>query len=192
MVAMKTLPSNSSALRWWSLACVLLLAASPGHASMFKGEALDQAADVLTWVVLILVPLIGIALFWMVHVLPEKIAHQRHHPQTKAIQVLCLLSLVFGGLLWPIAWLWAYTKPVSYRLAYGTDKSDDYFLEMAERLRAGKLDTAEVEHLREELDAIRARGAMTPEMAALRRLIDAATAPVPPAPAAAARTGGIA
>ena len=42
---------------------------------------------------------------------------------------LCLLSLVFGGLLWPIAWLWAYTKPVGYKLAYGTDKHPDYFKE---------------------------------------------------------------
>jgi hypothetical protein len=30
--------------------------------------------------------------------------------------------LVFGGLLWPIAWLWAYTKPVLYKRAYGVDK----------------------------------------------------------------------
>jgi hypothetical protein len=43
------------------------------------------------------------------------------HPQTKAIQCLCLLSLCFGGLLWPIAWLWAYSKPVLHKLAYGTD-----------------------------------------------------------------------
>jgi hypothetical protein len=56
--------------------------------------------------------------------MPEKIAHKRGHPQTGAIQCLCLLSLVFGGLLWPIAWLWAYTKPVGYKLAYGTDKVD--------------------------------------------------------------------
>ena len=35
--------------------------------------------------------------------------------------MLCLLSLVFGGLLWPIAWLWAYSKPVMYKMAYGTD-----------------------------------------------------------------------
>ena len=42
---------------------------------------------------------------------------------------MCLLSLVFGGLLWPIAWLWAYTKPVGYKLAYGTDKHPDYFKE---------------------------------------------------------------
>ena len=42
---------------------------------------------------------------------------------------MCLLSLAFGGLLWPLAWLWAYTKPVGYKLAYGTDKSPDYFKE---------------------------------------------------------------
>ena len=79
-------------------------------------------ADVLTWIVLIVVPIGGIVLFWLVHILPEKIAHKRHHPQFEAIRTLCLLSLVFGGLLWPIAWLWAYTKPVAYKMAYGTDK----------------------------------------------------------------------
>ena len=35
--------------------------------------------------------------------------------------MLCLLSLAFGGLLWPLAWLWAYTKPVLHKMAYGTD-----------------------------------------------------------------------
>lgn len=89
---------------------------------MFKGEALDKVADVLAWVVMILVPIAGIWLFWLVHVLPEKIAEKKGHPQAPAIKMLCLLSLVFGGMLWPIAWLWAYTKPVGYKLAYGTDR----------------------------------------------------------------------
>ena len=70
---------------------------------------------------LIVGPIIGIAIFWLVHILPEKIAHKKMHPQTRAIQCLCLLSLCFGGLLWPIAWLWAYTKPVLHKMAYGTD-----------------------------------------------------------------------
>ena len=70
-----------------------------------------------------------ITLFWLVHVLPEKIAHKRHHPQLEGIRTLCFLSLAFGGLLWPMAWLWAYTKPVGYKLAYGTDKHPDYFKE---------------------------------------------------------------
>jgi len=99
----------------------LLLLGQPAQASMFKGEALDAIAEGISWVVLVLVPVVGIAVFWLVHILPEKIAEKKKHPQAKAIQVLCLLSLVFGGLLWPLAWLWAYSKPVMYKLAYGTD-----------------------------------------------------------------------
>jgi CBS domain containing-hemolysin-like protein len=99
------------------------LMASPAraHASIFQGETLDSIANGISWVVLIVAPVIGIAIFWLVHILPEKIAHKKMHPQTRAIQCLCLLSLCFGGLLWPIAWLWAYTKPVLHKMAYGTD-----------------------------------------------------------------------
>jgi CBS domain containing-hemolysin-like protein len=117
-------PERLAARRWSPAGLLALLALLPlhAHASMFKGEALDTAADVLTWVVLIIAPVVGIGVFLMVHILPEKVAERNHHPQTKAIQCLCLLSLFFGGLLWPLAWLWAYSKPVLYQLAYGTDK----------------------------------------------------------------------
>jgi hypothetical protein len=91
------------------------------HASIFQGETLDSIANGISWVVLIIAPIIGIGVFWMVHILPEKIAEKKKHPQTKAIQCLCLLSLCFGGLLWPLAWLWTYTKPVLHKMAYGTD-----------------------------------------------------------------------
>jgi CBS domain containing-hemolysin-like protein len=94
------------------------------QASMFKGETLDTVANIGAWVVLIIAPLIAITVFWLVHILPEKIAEKRHHPQAKAIQTLCLLSLVFGGMLWPLAWLWAYSKPVLYKMAYGTDRAE--------------------------------------------------------------------
>ena len=164
------------------LACTFLaLAAAPARASFLSGEALDTMADVLALVVLFLVPAVVIVLFWIVHVLPEKIAHKRHHPQRDAITTLCLLSLVFGGLLWPIAWLWAYTKPVGYRLAYGTDKHEDYFGEMAVKARAGSLSRAEIVHLREELDAIAARGTLSPVLRALRTELDAPPAAAAPA-----------
>lgn len=105
----------------WLLAIILLSLPSRAHASLFHGETLDAIANGISWVVLIIGPIIGIAVFWLVHILPEKIAEKKKHPQTRAIQCLCLLSLCFGGLLWPIAWLWAYTKPVLHRMAYGTD-----------------------------------------------------------------------
>ncbi len=103
------------------IAFAFLALPSRAHASIFHGETLDSIANGISWVVLVIAPIIGIAAFWLVHILPEKIAHKKMHPQTKAIQCLCLLSLCFGGLLWPIAWLWAFTKPVLHKMAYGTD-----------------------------------------------------------------------
>ena len=100
---------------------VLLWAPSAAHASFLSPEAEDKLATIIALVVIFVVPAVLITLFWLVHILPEKIAHQRHHPQFEAIRTLCLLSLLFGGLLWPLAWIWAYSKPVFYKLAYGTD-----------------------------------------------------------------------
>ncbi len=175
-----------------SVIAALLAAAAPtaAHASFLPPELMDTAAFYLAWFILIAMPIVGIVLFWLVHILPEKIAHKRHHPQKDAIQTLCLLSLVFGGMLWPFAWLWAYTKPVSYRLAYGTDKGDEYFEHMADKAQAGELPPAEMKYLLDELDAVATRGAMSLELQHARTKIGAAIAaataapPPPPAPAA--------
>jgi len=109
-----------------ALLALLLAAPTHAHASFLHGETLDAVANGIAWFALILVPIVGVTVFLMVHVLPEKIAHKRNHPQLGAIKCLCLLSLVFGGLLWPIAWLWAYSKPVLHKLAYGTDVDDSH------------------------------------------------------------------
>ena len=154
-------------------AILALVAPDIARAAFLSGDALDTAADWVAILVLIVVPVVVIVVFWLVHILPEKIAEQRHHPQKSAINTLCLLSLFFGGLLWPAAWLWAYTRPVAYRMAYGTDKHDDYFLERGEEAKQGNLVGAEIEHLREELDAMAARGKLPPELATLRAELDA-------------------
>jgi CBS domain containing-hemolysin-like protein len=165
-----TLPRHTAAA---ALALVASAVPSVALASFLSGEALDTAATVIAWFVLCFVPIVVIVLFWLVHVMPEKIAEKRHHPQKDAIHALCLLSLVFGGLLWPFAWLWAYTKPVGYRLAYGTDKHDDYFVELSDRARAGALLGDELAHLREELDAMAAKGLLPARLKALRAELDA-------------------
>jgi CBS domain containing-hemolysin-like protein len=91
-------------------------------ASFLSPEFEDSLATFIAVVVIFIVPVVLIVAFWLVHILPEQIAHKRNHPQFEAIRTLCLLSLVFGGLLWPIAWLWAYSKPVMHKIAYGHDK----------------------------------------------------------------------
>jgi CBS domain containing-hemolysin-like protein len=123
-------PGSRNAGRWLHARRIAMAAAllghgiAPAHASLLSGEAVDTAADILAIAVLVIVPVVGITVFWLVHILPEKMAEKRGHPQAEAIKVLCLLSLVFGGLLWPLAWLWAFSRPVLYKLAYGRDRED--------------------------------------------------------------------
>jgi hypothetical protein len=133
------------------------------HASLLSPEAEDAMAKYIAIFALTFVPVALIGLFWMVHVLPEKIAHKRHHPQAEAIHTLCLLSLVFGGLLWPIAWLWAYTKPVGYKLAYGTDKHPDYYKEHGLAEPDGQ--TADI---RQRIAALEEHGVPAGELDAIR------------------------
>ena len=157
---MQSLPSGKwLVFKSWKinvLLAVLMSQSLPAHASLFKGEALDTAADVLTWIVLVIAPVIAIGVFWLVHILPEKIAEKKQHPQAKAIQTLCILSLFFGGMLWPLAWLWAYTKPVLYQMAYGTDKAK-HEDEPGEAPALNAAETEELEHLRTTVTELEAK-----------------------------------
>ena len=105
-----------------ALALALGLSAASPAALAMSGPLADKVAGFMAWVVMLVVPGVLIYLFWMVHILPEKIAEKVNHPQKDAIHMICLLSLVFGGLLWPIAFIWAKTKPVLHKMAYGTDR----------------------------------------------------------------------
>jgi CBS domain containing-hemolysin-like protein len=162
---------RSCVLALLSLAAMLVPASA--RAAFLSGDALDTAADWLALIVLFVVPAVVIVVFWLIHILPEKIAEKRHHPQKAAINTLCVLSLFFGGILWPLAWIWAYSRPVAYRMAYGTDKHEDYFTERGEKAKSGELVAADIEHLRNELDAMAARGQLPPELMTLRADLDA-------------------
>ena len=129
------------------LAFAHLVLPPSAHASLFHGETLDSIANGISWAVLVIAPIIGIAVFWLVHILPEKIAHKRKHPQTRLVQCLCLMSLVFGGILWPLAWILAYSKPVLHKLAYGTDV-DESLAHDDHHGEAKAEETTEVEQLR--------------------------------------------
>lgn len=142
---------HGSALLLLMLANLGLLSSS-AHASFLHGDALDSLANGISWVVIVIAPIIGIVVFWLVHILPEKIAEKKKHPQTGAIQCLCLLSLVFGGLLWPFAWMWAYTKPVLHKMAYGTDVDESHGHAASE-----KTETSEVEQLRTRVAELEAQ-----------------------------------
>ena len=141
-------------------------------ASFLSPELEDSLATGIALFVIFVVPAVLVALFWMVHILPEKIAHKRHHPQFEAIRTLCLLSLVFGGLLWPIAWIWAYSKPVLHKMAYGTDKASHDVDDEGSAWDAGEKPAAAVA-LHDRLARLEAAGVPAADVNAIRADIEA-------------------
>jgi CBS domain containing-hemolysin-like protein len=155
-----------------------------------SSDTLDSVSTFLAWLVIVVAPIIGIGVFLAIHVIPEKIAEKNHHPQQNAIKTLCFLSLVFGGLLWPIAWLWAFTRPVGYRMVYGTEKHENYFVEMGEKAERGELDALELEHLRDEIAEMSKRGALPRAIRGLPAILAQARPKAPPAPPPGAAVAG--
>lgn len=64
------------------------------------------------FVILLLLSLLMLWLFWEIGSFPGKKARERNHPQAEAIGVLGWLGLLFGGVGWVVAVVWAYMKPV--------------------------------------------------------------------------------
>lgn len=63
--------------------------------------------------ILVILVLIGIWVFVELAKLPGAKAKERDHPQAEAINILGWLGLLFGGVPWLIALVWAYTNPIS-------------------------------------------------------------------------------
>ena len=68
---------------------------SRAHASFLHGETLDTVADVIAWFAFIIVPPVLIVVFLLVHILPEKVAEKRKHPQLGGYQVPVLALALF-------------------------------------------------------------------------------------------------
>jgi len=90
--------------------------------------------DVFTFIVIIL--LVGIMLFVLVKLgeLPGKIATARNHPQKEAITICGWLGILTLGLLWLLAFIWAYIIPAGTMA--NDNVSQDDLRDLVERLDA--------------------------------------------------------
>jgi len=67
--------------------------------------------ELLALVVLGVLVAAAIALVVVLGRMPGKIARSREHPQADAVGVLGWIGVVTLGLAWPVALVWAYTRP---------------------------------------------------------------------------------
>jgi Protein of unknown function (DUF3302) len=70
-------------------------------------DALDAATFVVFGVLITLVVVIIVSLGQ----LPGQVARKRAHPQAAAISVAGWIGLAAGGVLWPLALIWAFLAP---------------------------------------------------------------------------------
>lgn len=105
--AMSPLRSNLRGLKQGVLLGHLLLLSQSAAAAGF----VDSLADVISWIAIIIIPVILGIVYWQIHYLPSKIAEKRQHPQQEAIHAMCMVSRFSGGLFWPIAFVWAHLRP---------------------------------------------------------------------------------
>jgi hypothetical protein len=61
---------------------------------------------------------------------------------------------------------------VGYKVAYGTDKHEDYFVEMGDKARSGKLLREDLKQLREELEGMEARGLLPAKLKDLKEELE--------------------
>lgn len=69
------------------------------------------ALDIFALVVLVVLAAAVIAIWAILGMMPGRIARERNHPQADAINVCGWWGVITMGLLLPLAWIWAYTKP---------------------------------------------------------------------------------
>lgn len=69
--------------------------------------------DIFAWIVLLVIVLSALAVIVVAGGFPGKIAAQRGHPQADAIRVAGWLGLLTFGVVWVIALIWAFMRPVA-------------------------------------------------------------------------------
>jgi len=69
--------------------------------------------DYVAFAVFALLFVAGLVAIVIIGKLPGQVARKRGHPQADAITAAGWLGVATGGLLWPIALIWAFLRPVS-------------------------------------------------------------------------------
>jgi Protein of unknown function (DUF3302) len=84
--------------------------------------------------------LIFVAVFVVVGLgkLPGQLARKWEHPQASAINAMSWVGIATGGLLWPVAFIWAFTNPFGARTVTPRNASEpDTAVARETILRAG-------------------------------------------------------
>jgi len=81
--------------------------------------------DLFALFVLIVLLIAVVGIWILLGMMPGRIAAQRNHPQAEAINVCGWWGVLTLGILLPLAFIWAYTKPDNQQVVSPTDPGTD-------------------------------------------------------------------
>ena len=73
--------------------------------------------NVFALIVLTILVLTILAVIVFLAMLPGKVAFKREHPQAEAVRVAGWVGMLAGGILWPLAIVWAFHRPADSGMA---------------------------------------------------------------------------
>jgi hypothetical protein len=73
--------------------------------------------DAFAFLVFAVLIFVGVIIVVNLGKLPGQLAQKWNHPQAAAINAMSWIGIATGGLLWPIAFIWAFTRPVGSKSA---------------------------------------------------------------------------
>lgn len=71
--------------------------------------------DVFSWIVLLVVIALVVAVFVALGMMPGRIARRRGHPWAEAVAVGSWATLICGFVFWPLVLIWAYVDAPARR-----------------------------------------------------------------------------
>ena len=69
--------------------------------------------DAFAFVVFAVLILVAVVIIVSLGKLPGQLAQKWGHPQAPAINALSWIGIATGGILWPIAFVWAFVNPIA-------------------------------------------------------------------------------
>jgi hypothetical protein len=79
--------------------------------------------DAFAFVVFAVLIFVGVIIIVSLGKLPGQLAHKWGHPQAAAINAMSWIGIATGGLLWPIAFIWAFVTPFGAKPAQDDGQS---------------------------------------------------------------------
>jgi hypothetical protein len=73
--------------------------------------------DAFAFAVFAVLIFVGVVIVVSLGKLPGQLANKWNHPQASAINAMSWIGVATGGLLWPVAFIWAFTKPFGAKSA---------------------------------------------------------------------------